>query len=87
MTAFLVDLKRRWNTVPRGRRCDFLSLTLPDFQIADLIEFNRLKPRICNWQRITGQSVPGSEMVFGVSALPHAEEKLPGLSSDAAAYR
>jgi hypothetical protein len=87
MTAFPVDRKRRWNTAPRGRRCLFLSLTYPDLQIADLIEFNRLKPRISNWQRITGHGVPGPEMVFGVSALPHAEEKFSSLSSDAAAHR
>jgi hypothetical protein len=87
MTAFPVDRKRRWNTAPRGRRSLFLSRRYPDFQIADFIEFNRLKPRIGNWQRITGHGVPGAEMVFGVSALPHAEAKLSGLSSDAAAYR
>ena len=63
-------------TAPRWRRCLFPSLTCADFQVADLIEFNRLKPRISDWQRITGHDVPDPEMVFGVSALPHAEEKL-----------
>ena len=86
MTAFPVDRKRRWNAAPGGRRCLFVSLTYSDFQIPDLIEFNRLKPRISNWQRITGHGVPSPKMVFGVSALPHPEEKFSGLSSDAAAY-
>ena len=61
--------------------------TESDFQIADLIEFNRLKPRISNRQRITGHGVPCPEMVFGVSALPYAEKKFSGFSPDAAAYR
>jgi hypothetical protein len=87
MTAFPVNRKRRWNTAPGRRHCLFLSLAYPDFHIADFIEFNRLEPRINHWQRIAGYGVPGSELVFGVSALPDAEEKFSGLSSDAAAYR
>ena len=87
MTTFPVNRKRRRNTAP-GRWQDlFLSLTFPDFQIADLIEFNRLEPRIDNWQRITGYAVSGPELVFDVSALPDAEAKFSGLSSDAAAHR
>jgi hypothetical protein len=87
MTAFPVDRKRRWNTAPGRRQSLFLSLTYADFQIANSIEFNRREPRINHWQRITGYGVPGSELVFGVSALPDAEEKFSGLSSDATAYR
>ena len=87
MTAFPVDRKRRWNTAPGRRQCRFISLTYADFQIADFIEFNRLEPRINHWQRITGYGVSGPELVFGVSALPDAEEKFSGRSSDAAAYR
>ncbi len=81
MTAFPVDRERRWNTAPRGRRGLFLSRTYPDFQITDLIEFNRLKPRVGNWQRITGHRVPGAEMVFGVSPLPGAQAKFSSLGS------
>jgi hypothetical protein len=87
MTAFPIDRKWRWNAAPWGRRRLIINGTGSDFQIADLIEFNRLKPRISNWQRITGHGVPCPEMLFGVSALPYAEKKLSGLSSDAAAYR
>ena len=87
MPAFAVNRKRRWNPAPGRRRSLFLSLTPPDFQLADFIEFDRLEPRINHWQRITGYGVSGSELVFDVSALPDAEEKFSGLSSDAAAYR
>ncbi len=87
MTAFPIDRKRRWNAAPWGRRRLIINGTESDFQIADLIEFNRLKPRISNRQRITGHGVTCPEMVFGVSALPHAKEKFSGLGSDAAAYR
>jgi hypothetical protein len=65
----------------------FLNLASPDLQLADPIKSDRLEPRINHWQRITGYSVSGSELVFGVSALPDAEEKFSGLSSDAASYR
>ena len=77
MTAFPVNRKRRWNTAPGKRQCPFLSLICPDFQIADSIEFDRLEPRINHWQRITGYGVSGSELVFGVTASPDAEEKFP----------
>jgi hypothetical protein len=87
MTAFPVDRKRRWNTTPGRRQSLFLSLTRPDFQIADFIEFDCLEPRINHWQRITGYGVTGPELVFGVSARPDAEEKFSGRSSDVAAYR
>ena len=86
MTAFPVDRKRRWNTAPRRRRCLFLSLRYSDSQIADSIEFNRLKSLIGNWQRITGRCVSGSEMVFRVSALPHPDEEFSGFRSHCAAY-
>jgi hypothetical protein len=84
MTALPVDWKRRWNAAPRRRLCLFLNLTYGDFQIADLIKFNGLKTRIANRQRIPGCRVTGPEMVFGVSAFPHAEEKISGLTSDPA---
>jgi hypothetical protein len=87
MTAFPVNRKRRWNPVPGRRQGRFLSLTSPDFQLADFIEFNRLEPQINHWQRITGYGVSGSELVFGVSALPDAEEKFAGLRADVAANR
>jgi hypothetical protein len=87
MTAFPVDRKRRWDTAPGRWQCLFLSLTSPDFQIADFIEFDRLEPRINHWQRITGYGVSGAELVSGVRALPDADEKFPNLSSDVAAYR
>ena len=51
-------------------------------QIADRFELC-----INHWHRITGYGVSGSELVFGVSALPDAEEKFSGLGSDTAAYR
>ncbi|MBZ5543790.1 MAG: hypothetical protein LAO07_08950 [Acidobacteriia bacterium] len=53
-----------------------------DLQIADLVEFNRLKTRIGKRQRIPGCRVTDPEMVFGVSAFPHAEERISGLASD-----
>jgi hypothetical protein len=86
MTTFPVDRKRRWNTAPGRRQTLFLSLASPDFQLADFIEFNRLEPRINHRQRITGNDISGPKLVFGVSALPHAEEKFSGLGADAAAY-
>jgi hypothetical protein len=81
MTAFPIDRKRRWNAAPWGRRRLIINGTESDFQIADLIEFTRLKPRISNRQRITRHGVTCPEMVFGVSALPHAKEKFSGLGS------
>ncbi len=86
MTAPAVGRKRRWNTAQRGRRCLFLSLSQCDFQIADAVIFDGLKPRISNWQRITAHPVPRPEMMAGVSALPDADEKFSGLGSDAAAH-
>jgi len=87
MTAFPVNRKRWWNTEPRGRQRFFFSLTSPDFQITDLIKFDRLEPRINHWQRITGYGISSAELVSGVRALPDADEKFPGLSSDVPAYR
>ena len=77
MTAFPIDRKRRWNAAPRGRRRRIINGTESDFQIADLIELNRLKPRISNRQRITGHGVPRLEIVFGVSALPTPRRNSP----------
>lgn len=86
MAAFAIDRKRRWNTAPWGRLCLFLNITCSDFQIADLIKLNGLKTRIGNRQCTTGYSVADPEMVFGVSAFSHADEKFSGLTSDTAAY-
>jgi hypothetical protein len=86
MTAFTVDRKMRWDTAPRGRLCHSLSTTCSDLQIADLIKFDCSKTRIGNRQRIPGYGITGSEMVFGVSAFPHADKKFSGLTSDIATY-
>ena len=86
MTSFAVDRKRGWNTVPWGRLRFFLNIPRTDFQIANLIKLNGLKARIGNRQRITGYRVPDLEMVFGVSAFAHTDEKLSGFTSDTAAY-
>jgi hypothetical protein len=66
--------------------CLVLILRWPDFQVADLVEFNRLQPRIRNRQRITGYGVPGAKVVFRVRALPYTDEKFSGFTSDSAAY-
>ena len=84
MTALPVDWKRRWNAEPRRRLCLFLNPSYGDFQIADLIKFNGLKTRIGKRQRNPGCRVTRPEMVFGVSAFPHAEEKISVLTSDPA---
>ena len=81
MTAFAVDRERWWNAEPRRRLCLFLNLTRSGFQIADLIKLNGLKTRIGNRQRIAG-----SEIVFGVSAFSHANEKFSGLKSNITAH-
>src|ERR1700682_5260894 len=86
MTSFAVDGKRRWNTAPRRRLSLFLNPMCSDLQIADLIKFNGLQTRIGNRQRIPGHGVTGSEMVFGVCALAHAQDEFSGLTSDVAAY-
>ncbi|HXQ26363.1 MAG TPA: hypothetical protein VN822_08170 [Candidatus Acidoferrales bacterium] len=85
MATFAVDRKRRRNTPPRWRRL-FLNLTYGNFQIADLVELNGLETRIGNRQRITGHRANRSELVFGVSAFAHANEKFAGLASDTAAH-
>jgi hypothetical protein len=82
MSVFPVDWERQWNTSPRARLCRFLHPTLSDFQIADIIEINGLKPRIGNRQHNSGYSVTCLELMFGVSAFPYANEKFSGLSSD-----
>jgi len=86
MTAFAVDRERRWNAEPRRRLCLFLNLTRSGFQIADLIKLNGLKTRIGNRQRIAGYCISGLEIVFGVSAFPHANEKFSGLKSNITAH-
>ena len=86
VTAFAVDRKRRWNTAPRGRRRFFPNLTCGGLQIADLVELNGLKTRIGNRERFARHIVTDLELVFGVSAFSHADEKLPSLASDAAPH-
>jgi hypothetical protein len=86
MTAFAVDRKRRWDTAPRGRLRLVLDFVYGDFQIAHLVKFNGLQTRVCNRQCISGYQITGSEIVFGVSAFPYANEKLSGLTCDPAAY-
>ena len=73
MTALAVNLQRRRNTAPRRWRYLDHSLGRPDFQPADLIEFNRLQLRIQNRQRITRDRSPRVELVFGVCALPYSD--------------
>jgi hypothetical protein len=86
VTAFAVDRKRRWNTAPRWRRCLFHNLRPIDFQATDLIKLNSLKTWVGNRQRFTGDGVTRLELVFGVSAFPHANKKFSGLASDVAAH-
>ena len=73
MTPFAVNRQRRWNTAPRGRLCFLPNPACRDLQIANFIKFNCLKTRISKWQRIPGYGVTRLEMVFGMSAFPHAD--------------
>jgi hypothetical protein len=75
MTALAVDLQRWRNTAPRRWRCLVYSLGRTDFQLADLVEFSRLQPRIRNRQRITGDSSPCLKLVFSMRTLPYSDEK------------
>ena len=86
MTALAVDGQRRRHTAPRRWRCLILSIAQPDSQFADLVEFNRLQPRIWNRQRFTGDSTPRLELVFGVRALSRPDEKLSCFASDPATH-
>src|SRR5208283_800259 len=86
MTALAVDRKRRWDTAPRRWRSLVLRLRLSNFQVADLVEFNRLQPRIRNRLRITRYRVPGPKVVFRVRALPYTDEKFSGFTADSATY-
>jgi len=79
MTSFPVDRKGRWNTNPGRGRDSFLTFTGSDPQVADLIEFNGLQARIGDRERIAGYRVTGSDMMFGLSAFSHADEKLSAL--------
>src|SRR5260370_25946551 len=85
VTAFAVDRKRRWNTTPR-RRCLFHNLTYSIFQIADLVELNGLQTRIGNRQCFAGDGITHLELVFGVRAFPHANEKFSDLTPNVAAH-
>jgi hypothetical protein len=86
MTALAVDRKRQWNTAPRRWRFLVLRLRWSNAQLADLVEFNRLEPRIRNRQRITGYRVPGPKVVFRMCALPYTDEKFSGFTSDPATH-
>ena len=78
-------LQRRRNTAPRRWRCLVHSLGRPNFQLADLVEFSRLQPRIRNRQRITGDR-PCLKLVFGMRALPYCDKKFSGFAADHATY-
>src|SRR5882762_9419543 len=86
VTAFAVDRKRRWNTTPRWRRCLFRNLTYSIFQIADLVELNGLQTRIGNRKCFAGDGITHLELVFGVRAFPHANEKFSDLTPNVAAH-
>src|ERR1039458_3583785 len=81
MTAFAVNRKRRWNTMPRWRCYLFLNLTYSDFQAADPVELNGLETWVGNRQRFAGDDVTHLELVFGVGAFPHANEEFSGLTA------
>src|SRR6516162_3788580 len=71
VTAFAVDRRRRWL---------FHNLTYSIFQIADLVERNGLQTRIGNRQCFAGDGITHLELVFGVRAFPHANEKFSDLT-------
>jgi hypothetical protein len=86
VTAFAVDRKRRWNTTPRWRRCLFRNLTYSIFQIADLVELNGLQTRIGNRRCFAGDGITHLELVFGVRAFRHANEKFSDLTPNVATH-
>src|SRR6267378_92791 len=86
VTTFAVDRKRRWSTTPRWRRCLFRNLTYSIFQIADLVELNGLQTRIGNRKCFAGDGITHLELVFGVRAFPHANEKFSDLTPNVAAH-
>jgi len=86
VTAFAVDRKRRCNTTPRWWRCLFRNLPYSNFQIADLVELNDLETRIGNRQCFAGDGITHLELVFGVRAFPHADEKISDLTPNVAAH-
>jgi hypothetical protein len=86
MTALAVDGQRRWNAPPRGWRCLVLGLRWCNFQAADPVEFNRLKPLIRSRQRIARYHTPGPKLVFAVRALSYPDEKFSGSASDPATH-
>src|SRR5574337_511700 len=86
VTALPVDRKRRWYTPPRWRWCFFGNPTYSNLDMADLVELNSLNTRIGNRQRLAGDGVSRPELVFGVGAFSHTDEKFAGLTSDTAAY-
>jgi hypothetical protein len=85
MTALSVDRQRRWNTSP-GRWRRLVSLTWPDFQLADLVKFNRLQTRVRNRQRLTRDGGTGLELVFGMRALTHPDQKFASVISNRATH-
>src|SRR5262249_4216282 len=79
MTPLPVHRKRRRNSTPwrwLALSCNFLPT---DSKIADLIEFNRLKTRIGNRQRIARHRIANPEMVFWREHLPLRRREIPGL--------
>jgi len=83
-----LPVHRKWRRNPTPRRwlalsCNYLST---DSKVGDLIEFNCLKTRIGNRQRIPRYRIANPELVLGVSTFPYADEKFPNLTSDSAAY-
>lgn len=56
-----------------------------NFQIADLVELNDLETRIGNRHCFAGDGSTHMELVFGLRAFPHANEKFSGLTPHVAA--
>jgi hypothetical protein len=73
-------------TTPRWWRCLFRNLPYSNFQIADLVELNDLETRIGNRQCFAGGGSTHQELVFGLRAFPHANEKFSGLTAHVAAH-
>jgi hypothetical protein len=79
MTAPAVYRKRRWNAAPRGWRWLVLGLRQSNFQFADLVELNRLQPRIRNRQRIALRPRPRFENGVSCVRLALPRREIPGV--------
>ncbi len=86
MTALTVYRKRRWNSPPWGQNILVLHLRLPDFQLPDLVKFDRLRTRIWYRQRLTRDSGPSLELVFGMRASTHSDQKFASVISNRATH-